>query len=588
MSSQASTHASSLLADLLDFQPPERARWLATLQPADLAVVFAAAKRELGSPYGLWQDDPVGFCTTVLGDSLWSKQARILERLAGDYKQPVGVLHSATFTGADDDGLAETFEGNALRLAVPATASPGKTFLGGRAVAWWCSVWPAGTALAVTTAPRMRQVKFLMWPQIRAAHRRGDLAGRVDQAQWVDPQLKDPIAYGFSADEADETAVQGIHAPHLLLVVDEAGGIGHVLGKAFESIMSQHHARLLAIGNPPTDDEGSWFEERCASELWQVERIAASDTPAFTGEVTPRCTSCPPGVPPHRVAMHLTTPEWVDEVAAEFGPESAYVTARVFALFPRGGARKTIPIDWLEQATEPDHQPDASTWVRLGVDVAADGGDEFAIARTVGWEARIVHRSSGAANARPLDVAGDVLAQIHEANSVRDQLGEKRKVRVKIDSIGVGWGVAGILEGWGEDGKHDAEIVRVNVSESANEADRFVNRRAELWWTGRKLLTPRADGSGPRAKIAGDLARKVVAQLHAPAYKTNSSGQVVIQAKAELKRAGLSSPDQAEAVLLAWYEPDVVAPAEQVSAAGRRLPRPPNRQGTMTRLRPRR
>jgi hypothetical protein len=33
------------------------------------------------------------------------------------------------------------------------------------------------------------------------------------------------VAYGFRPADNNEAAVQGIHAPHLLIVVDEAGGI---------------------------------------------------------------------------------------------------------------------------------------------------------------------------------------------------------------------------------------------------------------------------------------------------------------------------------------------------------------------------
>ncbi|MFH8553695.1 hypothetical protein [Streptomyces celluloflavus] len=33
------------------------------------------------------------------------------------------------------------------------------------------------------------------------------------------------VTYGFSAPANDEVAMQGIHIPHLTLIVDEAGGI---------------------------------------------------------------------------------------------------------------------------------------------------------------------------------------------------------------------------------------------------------------------------------------------------------------------------------------------------------------------------
>jgi hypothetical protein len=43
--------------------------------------------------------------------------------------------------------------------------------------------------------------------------------------------------------------------------------------------------------------------------------------------------------------------------------------------------------------------------------------------------------------------------------------------------------------------------------------------------------------------------------LAGPTFKSDSSGRVQIETKAEMKRRGVSSPDHAEAVLLALYDP---------------------------------
>jgi hypothetical protein len=67
-------------------------------------------------------------------------------------------------------------------------------------------------------------------------------------------------------------------------------------------------------------------------------------------------------------------------------------------------------------------------------------------------------------------------------------------VSVKVDAIGLGWGVVGLLEAWGREGLHGARIVGVNVAERALDSGKFRNQRAEMWWNGRVLLQP--DGSG--------------------------------------------------------------------------------------------
>jgi len=82
------------------------------------------------------------------------------------------------------------------------------------------------------------------------------------------------------------------------------------------------------------------------------------------------------------------------------------------------------------------------------------------------------------------------------------------------------------------------------------------NKRAEMWLNGRQLLTP--DPSGQVA-LRLDVDHKVAAQLRAPQYGTDASGRQYIEAKKDIiTRMGSAqgkSPDRAEALLLAVYEP---------------------------------
>ena len=52
-----------------------------------------------------------------------------------------------------------------------------------------------------------------------------------------------------------------------------------------------------------------------------------------------------------------------------------------------------------------------------------------------------------------------------------------------------------------------------------------------------------------------DVDRRTIAQLSSPLYSADSSGRIVIESKREIKRRSGTSPDRAEAVLLALYEP---------------------------------
>ena len=479
----------------------ERIRILEGLSYEELLVLYREATLH---PYARYVRDPVGFVTEALREDVWSKQVEILESVRDN-----------------------------RRTAVPACHAPGKSHIAARAIAWWVAVHPADKVRVVTTATTFRQVKSILWPHIRRIVIDHGLPGEVLMTEW---KINDTtVADGFSPADHNESAVQGIHAENLLIVVDEAGGISNTIGQALEALMTGGNTRLLLLGNPPTDRVGSWFERSCNSDLYNVIPIPASETPNFTGEKVGSW------------ARNLVDPRWVEEVTQAFGADSPFVQARVHARFPRSVSSAVIPIDWIEQAM--DLESDQGV-IRLGVDVAADGGDEFVVAEIDGMTGRILHASRG--NTSPVEVAGRVLEQIQVAQEKHQERGISDRVRVKIDAIGIGWGVAGLLEEWGSEGRHGAEIVPVNVAMAAYDRERFANQRAEMWWTMREELQP--DEEGGQA-LALEVDHRTVQQLAAPSYRSNSSGRILIESKADMAKRGVGSPDRAEAVLLALFEP---------------------------------
>lgn len=552
----ASKAARVLFADLMGVPPEVRRIFFDGLSERDVTAVLRVAAHEAGTPYALWQDDPYGFTSQVIGETVWTKQREVLEAIP---------LHK--------------------RVAVPSAFGTGKTHLAARAALWRSLVHPFGTSLTVTTATRFRQVVRQLWPHIRTAVAKANLPLIADQTQLSAFDRKGtrvPVAYGFSAPPHDEAAVQGIHAPRLFIVVDEAGGISRIIGGAMRGLMTGEDTRLLAIGNPPTDDEGSWFEQLCEDEGVRTIPISAYAAPMQTGEKTQRCRACPSEVPPHQLGVHLVDQEWIDGTLADYGQDAPFVTAKVHAKFPRGGPSRTIPADWIDIAVreeDPDEfdesfvrldrldLPDErgldfhvqyGSWIRFGVDVASDGGDEMVIARSIGNVGHIVHSSTGSANVNAVDVAGKVLEQIRRGETLRAAIGTTAPIRVKIDSIGVGWGVASTLEAWGSEGIHNAEIVRVNVAEDTyrvadGQTLRPNRKRDEMWLTGRALLQPNTETGLGSVRLKLD--KRARTQLAAPTYSTSSAGLTVIESKKHMKQRGVASPDRAEAILMTFYEP---------------------------------
>jgi len=509
---------------ILTATPDERRAVLSKLDPEKRQALKQILRNHKENPWAQYEKDPVGFIEKGLGETLWSKQREILVSLRDN-----------------------------KRTAVPACHAPGKSFIAARAVAWWVSSHPPGTAQVVTTATTFRQVRNILWNEVRKVATKHNLPGEVMSVEW---QLAGGIvAYGLSSGANNEASIQGIHAPHLLVVVDEAGGIPTSTGQALEALMTGDHTRLLAIGNPSTDSDSTWFERICHSDLYNVIKISAYETPAYTGEETGLCHSCPPMASPHKVETHLVDKSWVEDVLKEYGAESPFAEARINARFPKTFANRVIPLSWAEESVN-NESPADSPYVRLGVDIASDGGDEMVVARADGFRVSIVHKSSGAENQNAVDVARVILDQIKKAEHIHNTRKLSAPVVVKIDAIGVGWGVTSLLQTWFQEGKHKSTIVPVKVGERAVDAGKFVNQRAEMWWNGRELLEPVTDSLGiVSQQLRLDVDTKTIAQLGSPAYKSDTSGRIAIEKKTEMKGRGVNSPDRAEAVLLAIYEP---------------------------------
>jgi hypothetical protein len=507
------------LVDLvLNATPEERTKIYLSLNDDEKNALALILDAEISNPWARFENDPVGFIEEGLGETLWSKQREILESIRDN-----------------------------KRTTVPACHAPGKSHLAARAVAWWISVHPPGTAIAITTASTFKQVRNIMWAGIRRVHIANNLPGEILTTEW---KLEDTVvAYGFRPADNNEAAVQGIHAPHLLIVVDEAGGISDKIGSALEALMTGGHTRLLVLGNPPTDQEQTWFERICNSPIYESIPIGAYDTPNFTGEETGQCRSCPPHIDAHKVATHLVDQSWVDDVISEFGEDSAFVEARVNARFPSTGTGKVIPYHWAEASTTNEDYLESEV-IRLGVDIASNGGDEFVIALADGYKVSLVHRSSGKVNANAVDVAGVVMGEIQKAVAVHESRNIREPVRVKIDTIGVGWGVVSILDKWVKERQTKAIIIGVNVAERPKDQGKFKNQRAEMWWNARTLLQPKDE----KQDIRLDVDRPVLAQLAGPTFKSDSSGRILIESKIDMKKRGVHSPDRAEAILLALYE----------------------------------
>ena len=89
----------------------------------------------------------------------------------------------------------------------------------------------------------------------------------------------------------------------------------------------------------------------------------------------------------------------------------------------------------------------------------------------------------------------------------------------------------------------------VSASERADAEEGYPNRRSELWFG---VAERAAEGRLDLSRLSAESRRLIQRQVMAPTWKLDSQGRRVVEAKAETKRRIGRSPDDADALNLAF------------------------------------
>lgn len=429
--------------------------------------------------------------------------------------------------------IAESVEQH-KRTAVRAAHGVGKSYTAAGLAAWWIDTHPGG--LVVSSAPSAHQVHGILWEEIRGMHASLKLAGRVLQN---DTWMLGAKQAGFGRkppDEAkgsdfDPSVFQGYHrAGGVLVILDEAGGLPAWLWDAAENITTTDNSRILAIGNP--DNPGSEFARVCkpGHAGWQQVKIAAADSPNFTDEDVPAASKAA-----------LVTRQWAADMLAKWGEGDRHYVSKVLAEFPGDRSDQVIPTAALDECfiAEPRGVSELLP-VELGVDVG--GGSDLTVVRERrGMRAgrRWAIRSND-----PEQAAALVIRAVRESGATS----------VKVDGNGVGWGLVGDVRGRirrGDAGR-DATVHSVMVGEASSQPKVYANLKAELWWVIGREGSQKREWDLSQAEEGA----KVREELLMPRYLEDAKRRILIEPKDDIRaRTGGESPDDADALLLAYYVP---------------------------------
>lgn len=437
--------------------------------------------------------DPVAFVRGVLGHKVWSGQSDILRSVAAHKRTAVKACHGSS-----------------------------KTFTASEALLWWLSRYEDG--IVVTTAPTWFQVENLLWQEVHKAI----ATSRVAFPKPLSTELTiAPGNYAIGLSTNETVRFQGFHGGHVLFILDEAPGVRPGIWEAITGAQSGGDVRILALGNPVLT--GNPFHDAFTKERdsWNLITIDAFDTPNLRGLTEADLLTMDAEQLATNKAPFLVTREWVHERLKTWGTGNALYQARVRGQFPDQAEDNLYSLAWLDAAGALAEPQEAG--YRAGVDVAGPGEDETVVCVRRGSEIVALRAFPNA------DPRGEVAAYL--APYKQSEIGLEL---VNVDVVGIGYYFAQHLRDLG------FNVGEINVGESAIEKEKYANLKAELYWGFRQRLT---DGD-----VHGLTDETAIGQLAGIKYKHNARGQILIESKEEARKRGISSPDRAEGILLAFAD----------------------------------
>lgn len=463
----------------------------------------------------LWRNDPVMFFREVLGFEPDEWQAEAARDLAANPK-----------------------------VSIKSGQGVGKTGLEAAVFLWFITCFPYPRIVA--TAPTKQQLHDVLWSEISKWMSKSELLSML--LKWTKTYVymvgNEKRWFGVARTATKPENMQGFHEDNMLFIVDEASGVADPIMEAILGTLSGANNKLLLCGNP-TRTSGTFYDSHTRDRaLYKCHTVSSADS-------------------------SRTNKENIDSLIRKYGWDSNVVRVRVRGEFPEQEDDVFIRLSWIESSINTELEPETAKAlgcffddkgrkiidrngvdsIDIGCDVARFGDDRTVIGYKINEVAKIFKKYNGQDTTW---TAGNICRLY---NSLVDLYKFKKKIYVKIDDGGVGGGVTDQLR---EIKRRESErykmmeIVPIHFGQPIKHKY-YYDTTTYMMGIIREMLEPFDDAGNPRQPtlvLPND--DDLVGQLSCRKY-SYVGGKIKVESKKEMKERGLSSPDEADCMLLTCF-----------------------------------
>lgn len=463
----------------------------------------------------LWRNDPVMFFREVLGFEPDEWQAEAARDLAANPK-----------------------------VSIKSGQGVGKTGLEAAVFLWFITCFPYPRIVA--TAPTKQQLHDVLWSEISKWMSKSELLSML--LKWTKTYVymvgNEKRWFGVARTATKPENMQGFHEDNMLFIVDEASGVADPIMEAILGTLSGANNKLLLCGNP-TRTSGTFYDSHTRDRaLYKCHTVSSADS-------------------------SRTNKENIDSLIRKYGWDSNVVRVRVRGEFPEQEDDVFIRLSWIESSINTELELETAKAlgcffddkgrkiidrngvdsIDIGCDVARFGDDRTVIGYKINEVAKIFKKYNGQDTTW---TAGNICRLY---NSLIDLYKFKKKIYVKIDDGGVGGGVTDQLR---EIKRREPErykmmeIVPIHFGQPIKHKY-YYDTTTYMMGIIREMLEPFDDAGNPRQPtlvLPND--DDLVGQLSCRKY-SYVGGKIKVESKKEMKERGLSSPDEADCMLLTCF-----------------------------------